>query len=165
MEQIALHQSQNSDVETIANLRAIVLRDDLTRLGRFNEEKVRQRFRNAFDPVHTWIIKAGSSFIGCVAFKPILDGYLVEHFYIHPDYQGKGIGSQVLDYLLKQDDVIGKRVTLNVLQGSSAQRLYERFGFKMDSEDLIDIYMSVVAELNTNKCTTAHSEVADSESE
>ncbi|MFJ7736704.1 GNAT family N-acetyltransferase [Lysinibacillus sp. NPDC097287] len=165
MEQITLHQSQNSDVETIANLRAIVLRDDLTRLGRFNEEKVRQRFRDAFDPVHTWIIKAGSSFIGCVAFKPILDGYLVEHFYIHPNYQGKGIGSQVLDYLLKQDYVIGKRVTLNVLQGSSAQRLYERFGFKVDSEDLIDIYMSVVAELNTNKCTTALSEVDDSEIE
>ncbi|MFJ5764045.1 GNAT family N-acetyltransferase [Lysinibacillus sp. NPDC093210] len=149
MEQITLHQSQNSDVETIANLRAIVLRDDLTRLRRFNEEKVRQRFRDAFDPVHTWIIKVGSSFVGCVAFKPILDGYLLEHFYIHPHYQGKGIGSQVLDYLLKQDYVIGKRVTLNVLQGSSAQSLYERFGFKVDSENLIDIYMSVVAELKT----------------
>ena len=151
MEQITLYQSQNSDVETIANLRAIVLRDDLTRLGRFNEEKVRQRFRDAFDPVHTWIIKAGSSFIGCVAFKPILDGYLVEHFYIHPNYQGKGIGSQVLDYLLKQDYVIGKRVTLNVLQGSSAQKLYERFGFTVDNEDFIDIYMSVVAGLKTNQ--------------
>ncbi|GAA4851802.1 GNAT family N-acetyltransferase [Paenibacillus vulneris] len=153
MEQITLHQSQNSDVETIANLRAIVLRDDLTRLGRFNEEKVRQRFRDAFDPVHTWIINADSSFIGCIAFKPILDGYLLEHFYIHPDYQGKGIGSQVLVYLLKQDYVIGKRVTLNVLQGSPAQRLYERFGFKVDSEDTIDIYMSMVVELNTNNET------------
>ncbi|MFJ7406113.1 MULTISPECIES: GNAT family N-acetyltransferase [unclassified Lysinibacillus] len=165
MEQITLQQSKNSDVETIANLRAIVLHDDLTRLGRFDEEKVRQRFRDAFDPVHTWIIKVGSSFIGCVAFKPILDGYLVEHFYIHPNYQGKGIGSQVLKYLLKQDYVIGKRVTLNVLQGSSAQRLYERFGFKVDSEDLIDIYMSMVAELNTNKCTAVLSEVDDSEIE
>jgi len=159
MEQITLHQSQNTDVETIANLRAIVLRDDLTRLGRFNEEKVRQRFRDAFDPVHTWIIKAGSSFIGCVAFKPILDGYLLEHFYIHPNYQGKGIGSQVLDYLLKQDYVIGKRVTLNVLQESSAQSLYKRFGFKVDSEDPIDIYMSVVAEFKTNQSTTSLSEV------
>ncbi|GHO53611.1 GNAT family N-acetyltransferase [Ktedonobacter robiniae] len=150
MEQITLHQSQNSDIETIANLRAIVLYDDLTRLGRFNEIRVRQRFRDAFNPVHTWIIKAGSSFIGCIAFKPIVDGYLLEHFYIHPDYQGKGIGSQVLEYLLKQDYVIGKRVTLNVLQGSPAQRLYERFGFKVDSEDLIDIYMSMVVESNTN---------------
>ena len=150
MEHIALHQSQNSDVEIIAHLRAIVLHGDLTRLGRFNKEKVMQRFRDTFDPAHTWLIKEDSSFIGCIALKPIVDGYLLEHFYIHPDYQGKGIGSQVLEYLLKQDYVLGKRVTLNVLQGSPARRLYERFGFKVDSEDLIDIYMSMVVELNTN---------------
>ncbi|OPH57842.1 acetyltransferase [Paenibacillus ferrarius] len=146
MKQISLRQSQNSDIETIANLRAIVLRNDLTRLGRFDEEKVRQRFRNSFDPVHTWIIESDSSFVGCVALKPTLDGYLLEHFYVHPNYQGKGVGSHVLKKLLKQKDVKGKRVTLNVLQGSSAKRLYERFGFKVDSEDLIDVYMSLHVE-------------------
>ncbi|GHO77603.1 N-acetyltransferase [Ktedonobacter sp. SOSP1-85] len=149
MKQITLRQSQNSDVETIANLRAIVLRNDLTRLGRFDEEKVRQRFRNTFDSVHTWIIEADSSFVGCIAFKPTLDGYLLEHFYIYPNYQGKGVGSQVLKNLLEQNYVKGKRVTLNVLQGSSARRLYERFGFKVESEDLIDVYMSVKVEENS----------------
>ncbi|GHO64664.1 N-acetyltransferase [Ktedonobacter sp. SOSP1-52] len=149
MKQITLRQSQNSDVETIANLRAIVLYNDLTRLGRFDEEKVRQRFRNTFDSIHTWIIEADSSFVGCIAFKPTLDGYLLEHFYIHPNYQGKGVGSQVLKNLLEQNYVKGKRVTLNVLQGSSARRLYERFGFKVESEDLIDVYMSVKVEENS----------------
>ncbi|EFH80182.1 GNAT family N-acetyltransferase [Ktedonobacter racemifer] len=148
MKQITLRQSQNSDVETIANLRAIVLRNDLTRLGRFDEEKVRQRFHNSFDSVHTRIIESDSSFVGCVALKPTLDGYLLEHFYIHPNYQGKGVGSHVLKKLLEQNDVKGKRVTLNVLQGSSAKRLYERFGFKVESEDLIDVYMSVNVEEN-----------------
>lgn len=151
MEQITLRQSQNSDVETIANLRAIVLRHDLTRLGRFDEEKVRQRFRHAFDAIHTWIIEVDSSFVGCVAFKPTIDGYLLEHFYMDPHYQGRGIGSQVLKKLLEQDDVKGKRVTLNVLQGSSARRLYERFGFKVDSEDPIDIYMSRMVDGNSGK--------------
>ncbi|BBH19768.1 N-acetyltransferase [Paenibacillus baekrokdamisoli] len=149
MKQITLRQSQNSDVEAIANLRAIVLLNDLTRLGRFDEEKVRQRFRNAFDPVHTWIIEADSSFVGCIAFKPTLDGYLLEHFYIYPNYQGKGVGSQVLKNLLEQNDVKGKIVTLNVLQGSAARRLYERFGFKVESEDLIDVYMSLKVEDNS----------------
>ncbi|GKU79952.1 GNAT family N-acetyltransferase [Paenibacillus sp. L3-i20] len=148
MKQITLRQSQNSDVETIANLRTIVLRNDLTRLGRFDEEKVRQRFRNSFDSVYTWIIESDSSFVGCVALKPTLDGYLLEHFYIHPNYQGEGVGSHVLKRLLEQNDVKGKRVTLNVLQGSSARRLYERFGFKVESEDLIDVYMSVNVEGN-----------------
>ncbi|WP_028562361.1 GNAT family N-acetyltransferase [Paenibacillus pinihumi] len=146
MKQITLRQSQNSDVETIANLRAIVLRNDLTRLGRFDEEKVRQRLRNSFDPDHTWIIESDSSFVGCIALKPTLDGYLLEHFYIDPNHQGKGMGSHVLKKILEQRDVKGKRVTLNVLQGSPAKLLYERFGFKVDREDLIDVYMSVIVE-------------------
>ncbi|MCR8641853.1 GNAT family N-acetyltransferase [Paenibacillus sp. N1-5-1-14] len=147
MGQFTLHQSDISDVEILADLRAIVLRDDLTRLGVFDEVRVRERFRGAFDPEHTWIIKMDSSFMGCIAFKPIIDGYLLEHFYIHPDYQGKGIGGQVLEHLLNQDVVRGKKVTLNALQGSSAKRLYERFGFKVDREDSTDIYMSVVVSL------------------
>lgn len=146
MERITLSPSQISDVETIANLRAIVLRDDLTRLGRFDEKKVRQRFRNTFDPVHTWIIEIDASFIGCVAFKPTKEGYLLEHFYIHPDYQGRGFGSHVFKRLLEQHDVKGNRVTLNVLQGSSARRLYECLGFTVDSEDPIDVYMSMQVE-------------------
>ncbi|WP_373232051.1 GNAT family N-acetyltransferase [Cohnella sp.] len=144
MKQITLRQSRHSDVETIANLRAIVLRNDLTRLGRFDEQKVRQRFRDAFDSDHTWIIEADYSFVGCFAFKPTLEGYLLEHFYIHPAFQGKGIGSQVLKNLLGQNNVKGKCVTLNVLQGSPARHLYERFGFQVDSEDPIDVYMSKI---------------------
>lgn len=142
MDQITLHQSKSSDVESLANLRAIVLYDDLTRLGRFHEEKVRERFRDSFTPEHTWIIQAESTFIGCIAFKPLGEGYLLEHFYILPEYQGKGIGGQIMNHLLTQDHVAGSLVTLNVLQGSSAKRLYERFGFKVDREDSIDIFMS-----------------------
>ncbi|MBH5317854.1 GNAT family N-acetyltransferase [Paenibacillus sp. GSMTC-2017] len=143
MEQITFRQSQSSDCETIANLRAVVLCDDLTRLRRFDEEKVRQRFRNSFEPAHTWIIEIDSAFVGCFAFKPTLDGYLLEHFYIHPNYQGKGIGSQVIRNLLEHHVIEGTCITLNVLQGSAARRLYERFGFIVDREDLIDVYMTL----------------------
>ncbi|MWV43638.1 GNAT family N-acetyltransferase [Paenibacillus sp. HJL G12] len=142
MIQISLRESKHSDTENIANLRAMVLREDLTRLGRYDEEKVRQRFRDSFDPDHTWIIEAEPAFVGCVAFKPATEGYLLEHFYIHPHYQGQGIGGHVLNTLLGQADLQGSKVRLNVLQGSSARRLYERFGFEVDSEDSVDIFMS-----------------------
>ena len=69
-------------------------------------------------------------------------GVLLEHFYIHPDYQGKKLGTTVLNMLLEQEAVKGVRVTLNVLQGSPAKRLYERFGFTVDHEDEVDVFMS-----------------------
>ncbi|MCP1186063.1 GNAT family N-acetyltransferase [Paenibacillus sp. 1781tsa1] len=143
MNQITMRQAVQADQEQLADLRALVLYDDLTRLGRYDDVKVRERFRNTFDPVHTRIIEVEGSMVGCVALKPKAEVYLLEHFYIHPDYQGQRIGTQVLNMLLKQDEVQGKQVVLNVLQGSPARRLYERFGFILDSEDEVDVFMSV----------------------
>lgn len=143
MIQITMRQSEQADQERLAELRAMVLYDDLHRLGRYDEVRVRERFRNTFDPVHTWIIEAEGTWVGCVALKPKSEELLLEHFYIHPDAQGQQIGTQVLNMLLKRDEVRGKRVILNVLQGSPARRLYERFGFVLDSEDEVDVYMSV----------------------
>jgi len=143
MNQIIMRQAVQADQEQLADLRALVLYDDLTRLGRYDDVKVRERFRNTFDPVHTRIIEVEGSLVGCVALKPKAEVYLLEHFYIHPDYQGQRIGTRVLKLLLEQDEVQGKQVVLNVLQGSPARRLYERFGFILDSEDEIDVFMSV----------------------
>ncbi|WKL03400.1 GNAT family N-acetyltransferase [Paenibacillus amylolyticus] len=143
MNHITMRQAVQADQEQLADLRALVLYDDLTRLGRYDDVKVRERFRNTFDPVHTRIIEVEGSMVGCVALKPKAEEYLLEHFYIHPDYQGQRIGTQVLNMLLEQDEVQGKQVVLNVLQGSSARRLYERFGFILDSEDEVDVFMSV----------------------
>ncbi|UPK42731.1 GNAT family N-acetyltransferase [Paenibacillus pabuli] len=143
MIQITMRQSKQADQEQLADLRALVLYNDLNRLGRYDDVKVRERFRHTFDPEHTSIIEVEGELVGCVALKPKSEEMLLEHFYIHPDYQGQQIGSQVLNMLLKRDEVRGKRVTLNVLQGSPARRLYERFGFVLDSEDEVDVFMSV----------------------
>ena len=40
-----LRSAEPGDVEVIAELRATVMRPDLERLGRFDEQRVRQRFR------------------------------------------------------------------------------------------------------------------------
>lgn len=143
MIQITMRQSTQTDQEPLADLRALVLYEDLTRLGRYDDVKVRERFRNTFDPVHTWMIETDGTTVGCVALKPNSAGVLLEHFYIHPEYQGKRIGTQVLKILLERKEVQGRRVILNVLQGSPARRLYERFGFVLDREDEVDVFMSV----------------------
>ncbi|WCT57203.1 GNAT family N-acetyltransferase [Paenibacillus kyungheensis] len=140
--QLKLVQASSIHKEQLAELRAMVLQEDLTRLGRFDEHKVRQRFRNAFDPSYTWLIEVEGKIAGCVALKPEQEGYILEHFYMYPDVQGHGIGSQTLRQLLARPHLQGKVVHLNVLQGSPAQRLYERFGFELDSEDEVDIFMS-----------------------
>lgn len=129
------------DVEAVAELRAVVLRADLERLGRYDPWRVRQRLRDGFDAAHTWVIEVGGAFAGCVALRPADGAHWLEHFYPAPDFQGAGIGSGVLRELLARCDRDGVRVRLNVLCGSAARRLYERHGFTVETEDPVDVFM------------------------
>ncbi|HZE33386.1 MAG TPA: GNAT family N-acetyltransferase [Actinoallomurus sp.] len=137
----ALRSAEPVDVEAIAELRATVMRPDLERLGRFDEHRVRQRLRDSFSSQHTSIIVADGAFAGCVAVRPAEDGRWLEHFYLAPGLQGRGLGSAVLRRLLKQTDADGALVRLNVLRGSAARRLYERHGFTVVAQDPIDVSM------------------------
>ncbi|SNS92387.1 GNAT family N-acetyltransferase [Actinacidiphila glaucinigra] len=136
-----LRPAAATDVEAVAELRALVLRDDLERLGRYDPHRVRQRLRDAFVPEHTWVVDVDGAFAGCVALRPAGDARWLEHFYLAPRLQGGGIGTAVLRALLDQCDRDGVPVRLNVLRGSAARRLYERHGFTVGSEDAVDVFM------------------------
>ncbi|MBC9715005.1 GNAT family N-acetyltransferase [Streptomyces sp. TRM66268-LWL] len=117
------------------------MRPDLQRLGVFDPHRVRQRFREAYVPEHTFVVLADGTFAGSVAMRPAEDCHWLEHFYLRPDLQGRGLGSAVLRTLLARADAAGDTVRLNVLQDSPARRLYERHGFELESEDPVDIFM------------------------
>jgi len=136
-----LRAASTADLESIVEIRAVVMRADLERLGRYDEHRVRQRLRDAYQPEHTWVIEVAGALVGCVALRPAADAYWLEHFLLAPDLQGRGIGSAVLSSLLERPDREGALTRLNVLQGSAARRLYERHGFVLESEDEVDVYM------------------------
>ncbi|MEU1100432.1 GNAT family N-acetyltransferase [Streptomyces tibetensis] len=136
-----MRPARATDVDAIAELRATVMRPDLERLGRYDEHRVRRRLRDGFSPQHTSIITAAGSFAGSVTLRPAEDGQWLEHFYLSPDVQGRGLGSAVLRTLLARTDTAAEPVRLNVLQGSPARRLYERHGFTVESQDPIDVFM------------------------
>lgn len=136
---IALRPATADDSEWIAELRAEVLRADLERLGRFDETRVRQRFRDAFEPTQTLIIVVDGTDVGSVAIRAEGESRWLEHFYIATSHQGRGLGDRVLGIVL--DDATPYR--LNVLQGSPARRLYERHGFVVDTQDDVDVFMTL----------------------
>src|SRR5690606_21765853 len=125
-----------ADVEAVAELRA-----DLERLGRYDEQRVRQRLRGAFEPAYSWVIEVGGAVAGCVTLRPSDGVRWLEYFYLVPRLLGSGIGSAVLRELLERCDRDGIPVRLNVLRGSSARRLYERHGFTLESEDPVDVFL------------------------
>ncbi|MEK6345724.1 MAG: GNAT family N-acetyltransferase [Curtobacterium sp.] len=73
--------------------------------------------------------------------RPEGDARWIEHVYLAPEVQGRGIGSAVLRAVL--DEPHAGPTRLNVLQGSAARRLYERLGFVLDEEDDVDVFMTL----------------------
>lgn len=140
MMQWEFRSSVESDAGWMTELRAEVLRADLERLERFDPLRVRERFLAAFVPANTRVIVVGGRDVGLVAVRPDVDALWIEHFYIDPSVQGKGIGGAVLRTVLAELRTAGK-FRLNVLQGSPARSLYERHGFVVESEDAVDVFM------------------------
>lgn len=138
----SLRSAVVADVEPLAELRATVMRADLERLGRYDAHRVRQRLRDSFSPQHTSIIVLDRELAGSITLRPGEGRLWLEHFYLAPHRQGRGLGSAVLSTVLERTDAQGTTVGLNVLQGSAARRLYERHGFVVEDQDPIDVFMA-----------------------
>lgn len=85
------------------------------------------------------IVKNGTR-VGFVVVKPDGDGLLLDHLYIHPDYQNQGIGQWVLHQVFDEADVQGKAIKVGALKGSDSNRFYARHGFELVEQAEWDNY-------------------------
>lgn len=137
--------STEADAGWMSELRAQTMRADLERLARFDEERVRRRFLDAFVPAHTRVIVVDAQDAGLVAVRPGEDALWIEHFYLAPAHQGRGVGGEVLSRILGEDGTDARGFRLNVLRGSAAERLYARHGFVVYDGDDVDVFMEIPA--------------------
>lgn len=64
--------------------------------------------------------------------------YKLHKIYILPDQQGKGIGKQLINYII-QDIAPASSLQLNVNRNNKALQFYQKIGFKIITEEDIDI--------------------------
>jgi GNAT superfamily N-acetyltransferase len=129
-----------TDFEELVALRVAAMRESLERVGRFDPQRARERLLLSFYPEHTSFVVLGECHIGFFTLRPVEEGFHLDHFYIHPDHQSRGIGSQVMVDLLSRSDVRGKPVRLGALRESEANRFYQHHGFVKTVEDEWDIH-------------------------
>ena len=135
-----LRNAQPTDAEWLVGLKFRVLFDDLNRLGVWNPERARERILRDFQTAGSRVILVDDAPVGFVAVRRDAGTKWIEKFYIEKRFQGRGIGSSVLRWVLETfADEFPFRI--NVLQGSAARALYERHGFEFESEDAIDVFL------------------------
>ncbi|MGN6580689.1 MAG: GNAT family N-acetyltransferase [Bordetella sp.] len=128
---------QTDDFEAMAALRALAMRPSLERLGRYDPERSRRRLQAGFAPEHMRWICLGGERVGFYALCPEEAVWRLDHLYLHPRVQGRGLGGAVMRHLFAQTQGASMRVT--ALRGSESNLFYRRYGFVQTGESQWDI--------------------------
>ena len=105
------------------------MRESLERLGRFAPRRARDRFLAGFEPAATRHVVVAGERVGFVVVRSQDGCLLLDHLYIAPSAQGRGIGAAVMTDLLADADARGLRVRVGALRESASNRFYQRHGF------------------------------------
>jgi GNAT superfamily N-acetyltransferase len=135
---IELTSAQADDFEELVALRTEAMRESLERIGRWDPARSRERFRAVFSPEHTRHILVGGQPVGFVTVKPHGDGLLLDHLYIRPAWQGRGVGGAVLAQVFREADAVAMPLRVVALRESESNRFYLRHGFELVGQEELD---------------------------
>jgi ribosomal protein S18 acetylase RimI-like enzyme len=113
----------------------------LSKIGRWNGLRSKSRFRRGYKQAQTQVICVGDQPIGWMQVAEFVGRLHLHQLHLSAEFRGRGIGTRLLEDLLQRADSIGKPVTLEVMHGNRARRLYLRLGFKPTGRDPDKIQM------------------------
>jgi ribosomal protein S18 acetylase RimI-like enzyme len=123
-----------ADFESLLALRLRAMRESLEQLGRYDEQRARERLAAGFDPAHTRHIVVADQRVGFLVLKRLSHAMRLDHLYVDPALQRRGIGGAVLRQVCDQADAQLLPIELCALKGSAANRLYLQHGFVQTGE-------------------------------
>ena len=126
---MSLRRADLTEAGDIARLHRFTVRTSLPFLPDiFTAEQDLAFFRDQLlANAETWVWEEGEAICGYVAFKP---GW-VEHLFIHPDHQGRGIGPALLDKAMENGT---ERRLWTFQKNARARAFYEKRGFVIEIE-------------------------------
>jgi GNAT superfamily N-acetyltransferase len=136
----SFEQALGTDADELVAIRIAAMRESLERIGRFDPQRARERFLSSFDPARTWFIVENGVRVGFFVTRPQLDCLLLDHLYVLPELQGRGLGAQVLQRVFAAADIARLPVKVGALRDSASNRFYLRHGFVQTHEEAFDIY-------------------------
>ncbi|MGS1076210.1 GNAT family N-acetyltransferase [Burkholderia glumae] len=136
-QQIKLRGASLADVPFLLMLRKLTMTEYLKRAAVPTDDEAHyQRIRSNFEDAK--IICDGDTSIGLLKLNRKRGEWHLQQIQILPAHQGKGIGKAVLGAVLDEARHAGVPVSLSVLHGNPARRLYEQLGFRPVTETSLD---------------------------
>lgn len=133
-------QATEGDWDFLVGLRRATMREHMARDGiDYDEEVQARRIRDKYDCAEIVVLDGVD--IGLLKVDKEDVPWQLMQIQLLPDFQGHGIGGQLVQKVLSEARVVGAGVELAVLKGNPAQKLYERFGFVVFGESEHGFYM------------------------
>ncbi|RZF31695.1 GNAT family N-acetyltransferase [Paraburkholderia sp. UYCP14C] len=141
---LTLRPAQAADEAFLLELRKTTMTEHLARAGEpIDDDAHRARLLHRYDAAQVICIDGAPA--GLLKAHRNEDEWFVVQVQIAPALQGRGIGEQVLRTILRAAAAEALPVSLQVLKGNPAKRLYDRLGFEIVGEDQTQFHMRVAA--------------------
>ena len=131
MTPVALRPATPADSEFCYQLHKAAMGGYVTAIWGWDEQAQRAAHARAFNRGRWQIITAGQADIGILDVEYRPGEIYISRIEIHPDYQGRGIGTFLISALADEAKRKGQDLVLDVLAvNHRAQALYQRLGMK-----------------------------------
>jgi ribosomal protein S18 acetylase RimI-like enzyme len=102
---------------------------------------VTNRFRQGYRQSQVQVICVGERDFGWIQVAEFVDRLHLRQLHLIAPFRGAGIGTRLIEDLLRRAAAQKKPVTLDVIHGNPAKSLYLRLGFKQYGRDADKIQM------------------------
>ena len=130
--ELSLQPASEDDREFLYALHCRTMRHVIEKTWGWDEEWQRRDFDRRFREYLTSIIECDGRHAGGLVLEWKPESLYIHEIQLLPDYQSKGVGTEVIGKVIEQATARRLPVTLSVVPANlRAQRLYERLGFKV----------------------------------
>jgi ribosomal protein S18 acetylase RimI-like enzyme len=133
-EQISFRSATGNDSDFLYALHVASMKEYVHKTWGWDDAFQESVFRKNYDPAEIKIIRYAQKEIGMLSLEEREADIFLRTIEIHPDYQGKGIGTVIINGIIADGTQKMKAVYLRVLKVNPAKRLYDRLGFSVIEE-------------------------------
>jgi ribosomal protein S18 acetylase RimI-like enzyme len=131
---VTLQQAKAEHYDFALHLYLLGMRPYMEELNVWDEQQQRASFAAQWKREEVRIISVDGKDVGWLQVADLPTEIRLQKFFVSPQFQRHGIGSEVLSNLLVTWRSTGKKIVLKVLKNNPARRLYERLGFSVAAE-------------------------------